>query len=290
MSTNPPARRLPNIRTRGAKLSNRSGNSLDQVAPNRRQIAVTSFDLLNGAYQTAARNRRISVVLLGVVIVAVAWQGGHGLQNQLKLTQIESENIELKERQRDATARFSATTGLPEGVNEQALLARFESLTDDLKTVSVSTATPFDIIATIGDPAINFSSVDTRIRTGTKLDAVAGGEDGEKEADDNTMFDEELFAGLKTLGPGEVLIETTIVATAQDIAELTRWAQRVRDAKIFANVVISRSGTVYTLIGVQVQSKTPTTLFTPWSQAGLPIALGSNTTVPAESADTGETP
>lgn len=291
MSTNTPnnARRLPGLRSRGAQVSNRGGNTLEQVAPNRRQIAVTSFDLLNGAYQVTARNRKISVILLAVVIVSVAWQGGHGLQNQLKMSNLEAQTLEMKERQRMATARFSATTGLPEGVDEQMLITRYELLTANLKQVSVSTATPFDVLATINDPGVSISSVSSRIRTNTKLNADKDAKEGDEKAEeDNTMFDEELFAGLNELKAGEVVVETKVTATAINVAELTRWAQRVRDAQIFANLVISRTGTVYTLIGVQVQSRTPTTLFTPWSQAGLPIALGAATSDDATEGE--ETP
>jgi hypothetical protein len=254
----------------------RGGNTLEQVAPNRRQIAVTSFDLLNGAYQTSARNRRISVILLAAVIIGIAWQGGHALQNQLRLSDITAVNLEMKERQRSATARFSATTGLPDGVSEQQLLSRYDQLTIDLKQVSVSTATPFEVLANINDPAITISSVGSKLRTGItikggKLTADSADSNGEK---DGSLFDDKLFAGLDALKPGEVVIQTTVIATAEDVAELTRWAQRVRDANIFANIVIERVGTVYTLTGVQVQSKTPMTVFTPWTQAGLPIELG----------------
>jgi hypothetical protein len=296
VSSPTPSRRLPGVRNRGgAKLSNRSGNTLEQIAPNRRQIAVTSFDLLNGAYQVSSRNRRISILILGVVILGLGWQGGQVVQNQLTLTKIEGENLELKERQRAATARFSATTGLPEEVDEKMLFARFENLTDDLKVVSVTSASPFEVLSTITDPSISISSINTRIRTGTSL---------EKESEDSTtskdssaseagLYDEELFAGLSELKPGEVILETTVVATANDVAGLTRWAQRVRDARIFANVVISRLGAVYTLTGVQVQSRTASTLFTPWSQAGLPIATGATADETADAtaeSGTEETP
>ncbi len=279
-SANPsPSRRLPSLPGRGAsRTSNRGGNTLEQVAPNRRQIAVTSFDLLNGAYQVSARNRKISVVLAAVVLIGVAWQGGQAVQNRLELTEITSSVLELKERQRAATTRFSASTGLPEGITEQQLLTRYDRLTVDLKQVSVSSATPFEVLASINDPSITVSKVTTRLLNSSVLDSSekeegAESSSTEKAADD--IADPSLLQGLEALKVGEVLLETTVTATAADIAALTRWAQRVRDANIFANIVVERVGAVYTLTGVQVQSRTPTTVFTPWSQAGLPISLGT---------------
>ena len=279
-SANPtPSRRLPSLPGRGAsRTSNRGGNTLEQVAPNRRQIAVTSFDLLNGAYQVSARNRKISVVLAAVVLIGVAWQGGQAVQNRLELTEITSSVLELKERQRAATTRFSASTGLPEGITEQQLLTRYDRLTVDLKQVSVSSATPFEVLASINDPSITVSRVTTRLLNSSVLDSSEEGENAEASssgAASDDIADQSLLKGLEALKAGEVLLETTVTATATDIAALTRWAQRVRDANIFANIVVERVGAVYTLTGVQVQSRTPTTVFTPWSQAGLPISLGA---------------
>ncbi len=277
-SANPsPSRRLPSLAGRGAsRTSNRGGNTLEQVAPNRRQIAVTSFDLLNGAYQVSARNRRISVILAAVVLIGVAWQGGQAVQNRLELTEITSSVLELKERQRAATTRFSASTGLPEGITEQQLLTRYDRLTVDLKQVSVSSATPFEVLASINDPSITVSRVTTRLLSSSVLDSS---KEGEESSSSNSatedIADPALIKGLEALKAGEVLLETTVTATAVDIAALTRWAQRVRDANIFANIVVERVGAVYTLTGVQVQSRTPNTVFTPWSQAGLPISLGT---------------
>jgi hypothetical protein len=237
---------------------------------------VTSFDLLNGAYQVSARNRRISVILAAVVLIGVAWQGGQAVQNRLELTEITSSVLELKERQRAATTRFSASTGLPEGITEQQLLTRYDRLTVDLKQVSVSSATPFEVLASINDPSITVSRVTTRLLSSSVLDSS---KEGEESSSSNSatedIADPALIKGLEALKAGEVLLETTVTATAVDIAALTRWAQRVRDANIFANIVVERVGAVYTLTGVQVQSRTPNTVFTPWSQAGLPISLGT---------------
>lgn len=268
---------LSSFSNRGVRIPgrgvSRGGNTLEQVAPNRRQIAVTSFDLLNGSFHTAARNRQISVFLLAAVVLGIAWQGAHALQNTIKLSEVTSEVLNLKDRQRDATARFSASSGLPEGVTEVQLFNRYELLTTNLEQVSVSSATPFIVLATVSDPTVTISSIGSRLRnvtvpTSTETSSTKGVVQTRES---------ELLKGIKELEPGQVLVETTITATAVDVAALTRWAQRVRDAKVFNNIVIERSGTVYTLFGVALQDQTPSSVFTPWSQAGLPILLGSKT-------------
>ena len=266
------------------RLGRSGGNSGDQAAPNRRQIAVTSFDLLNGAYTTASRGRMASIIMLSIIMFVLLGLGLTGLRSSLNLANVNSEIASLKERQRDATARFSASTGLPDGVSEKQLIARFQTLTNDYENMSLQSVDVFGLYNRLVDDNVIITALSGDI---TKLPA-----EGEKES--TNAVDKLLFDGVTEVGENEVIIKITVTATSDSPAKLTGWAQQIRDRDVFRNLVVVRSANIYTLTGLLIQDEAPVSITNSFAGLGLPVAVGgkpvksneeTKTTGPA--ADTG---
>ena len=244
----------------------------EQITPNRRQIAVTSFDLLNGAYTTASRGRMASIVILSVILFLVLGLGLSGLRGSLNLANVNSEIASLKERQREATARFSATTGLPEGVTEKQLITRFQTLTNEYEKVSVQSVDVFGLYNRLIDSNVIITTLNGDI---TMLPA-----DGEKAS--TNAIDKALFEGVTEVGENEVIIKISVTATSDSPAKLTAWAQQIRDRDIFRNLVVVRSANIYTLTGLLVQDAAPISITNSFAGLGLPVAVGGK---PAKSSE-----
>jgi len=247
------------------RLGRSGGANTDQAAPNRRQIAVTSFDLLNGAYTTASRGRMASIIMLSIILFVLLGLGLNGLRSSLNLANVNSEIASLKERQRDATARFSASTGLPEGVSEKQLIARFQTLTNEYEKVSVQSVDVFGLYNRLVD--------DNVIITALSGDITELPTDGEKAS--TNAVDKALFDGVTEVGENEVLIKITVTATSDSPAKLTGWAQQVRDRGVFRNLVVVRSANIYTLTGLLVQDEAPISITNSFAGLGLPVAVGA---------------
>jgi len=260
---------LPKSGQRGKKAT----PGLEPQAGNRRQIAVTSFDLLNGSYLTTSRGRLASIVLLSIILFAVLGLGLTGLRSNLELANVNAEIATLKERQRTATSRFVATTGLPVGVSEKQLFARFEDLTNRFEKISVLNVDSLGLYSRLVAPNVFITSLNAEIKTF-------------KEGDKRTPTQEQLYKGIGELEPNEVLIEVSFTGVGTNPSVLTAWAQRVRDSNIFLNIVVVRSGNIYTITGVFVQDDAPPATLNAFARAGLPIALGGRETS-SEGAVTG---
>ncbi len=262
---------------RAGQRSRKVNPALDQQSGNRRQIAVTSFDLLNGSYLTTSRGRLASIIMLSVVMIVVLGLGLTGLRANLSLANTTAEIASLKERQRDATSRFLATTGLPEGVTEKQLIGRFEDLTNRYEEISVNSVDPLGLYPQIVAPNIFISSLQAKIKT--------LGSDEKKR----TALEEQLYEGISELEPNQVLVEVTFTATAANPAVLTSWAQAVRNKEVFRSMIVTRSGNVYTVTGVFLQEDAPASILTAFARGGLPAALGGRETSETTSTNTGST-
>ena len=246
------------------RLGRSGGNNGDQAAPNRRQIAVTSFDLLNGAYTTASRGRMASIIMLSIIMFVLLGLGLTGLRSSLNLANVNSEIASLKERQREATARFSASTGLPDGVSEKQLIARFQTLTNDYENMSLQSVDVFGLYNRLVDDNVIITALSGDI---TNLPA-----EGEKVS--TNAVDKVLFDGVTEVGENEVLIKITVTATSDSPAKLTGWAQQIRDRDVFRNLVVVRSANIYTLTGLLVQDEAPVSITNSFAGLGLPVAVG----------------
>lgn len=194
--------------------------------------------------------------------------GLSGLRSSLSLANVNSEIASLKERQRDATARFSASTGLPDGVSEKQLISRFQALTGEFEAVSVQSIDVFAMVAQLVDEGVYITGLSGEI---TAIPTKDG-----KRAALNTV-DAALYDGVDETKEGEVLVKVSVTATSDSPARLTAWAQKVRERGVFRNLVVVRNANVYTLTGLLVQDEAPSAILNSFAASGLPVALGGRT-------------
>lgn len=205
-----------------------------------------------------------SIVTLSLILFVLLGLGLTGLRSSLSLANVNSEIASLKERQRDATARFSASTGLPEGVSEKQLISRFQALTSEYEAVSVQSVDVFGLFNRLVNENVVITALSGEITTLPK--------DGEKKS--TNAVEAALFEGVTELEDGEVLIKVSVTATSSSPARLTEWAQEIRDRGLFRNLVVVRSANVYTLTGLLIQDETPISILNSFAGSGLPVALG----------------
>jgi len=205
-----------------------------------------------------------SIITLSLILFLLLGLGLTGLRSSLTLANVNSEIASLKERQRDATSRFSASTGLPEGVSEKQLISRFQALTNEYEGVSLKSVDVFGMFNQLVNSGVIITALSGEI---TQLPA-----DGEKK--NTNAVEAALFEGVTEVEDGEVLIKVSVTATSDSPAKLTEWAQQVRDRGLFRNLVVVRSANVYTLTGLLIQDEAPISILNSFAGAGLPVALG----------------
>lgn len=238
---------------------------------NRRQIAITAFDLLNGEYLYTEKNRRIFTIILTFGVISLLFLGSKTVTTVITANENTKKLISLSEEQRTAEMRFSQTSGIPEGITIKDLLSNFTSYENDFKFISNTTALPFDILSIIRSPDIFITSAYINI-----VKSVANSEGGESSSAKVTvnsppkeLLNEIDFEEINKVK--SVVIYYKINASASTALLLAEWAKRVRDSNIFNEMIIVSAGNIYTIHGVIVQDVPPEVIVNSWTQAGLPV-------------------
>lgn len=259
-----------NPKGRLASRINKNSPANEALSPNRRQIAVTSFDLLNGAYQTASRSRLASLIILSLVLVIGAGVSINGLTARVELSSVSSELLDLKSRERDATSKFTSFSGLPEGVTEKQLLNRYDSLTSAFKKISTYSVSTFDYYGEVEYADVQISEFSMEFRTSI---GKISEEKKTNESRDATSVEltKELLANIDELVENEVLVIVKATAVGDPI-NLARWAQSVKNSKEFSNVIVTRTNVSSTIVATAVQRGPSADIAEVFTRSKLPIA------------------
>lgn len=237
---------------------------------NRRQIAITAFDLLNGEYIYTEKNRKIFTIIIVFCIITLLFLGSKTVTSVITTNENTKKLIALSEEQREAEMRFSQTSGIPDGITIKDLLSNFTSYESDFKFISNTTALPFDILSIIRSPDIFITSAYINlVKTSEKS------EEGEKSVKVNVNSPpEELLSEIDFEEINKiksVVVYYKITASASTALLLAEWAKRIRDSNTFNEMIIVSAGNIYTIHGVVVQDTPPEVIVNSWTQAGLPV-------------------
>jgi hypothetical protein len=244
-------------------------NDESNISNNRRQISVTSFDLLNGEYANTERNRKIFSIIIVIGLLTFAFLGYQGVNITLTKNSQTAKKLLLDEELRKVESRFTQTTGIPEGITQKDLIADFDNYEKDLEFISYNTAIPFEVLTQLRSNEVYITSVNTRIVYSNPAES----EEKAKLVNPNDvplelLKDIDIEAIKKEEG---VPIYYRITATSSSALLLAEWAKRVRDANIFNEMLIVSSGNIYTLHGISTQKTPPPTIANSWNQASLPV-------------------
>jgi hypothetical protein len=258
--------KIKSLRGRAKKTNNEP----NVESSNRRQIAITAFDLLNGEYIYTEKNRKIFTIIIVFSIITLLFLGSKTVTSVITTNENTKKLIALSEEQREAEMRFSQTSGIPDGITIKDLLSNFTSYESDFKFISNTTALPFDILSIIRSPDIFITSAYINlVKTSEKS------EEGEKSVKVNVNSPpEELLSEIDFEEINKiksVVVYYKITASASTALLLAEWAKRIRDSNTFNEMIIVSAGNIYTIHGVVVQDTPPEVIVNSWTQAGLPV-------------------
>jgi hypothetical protein len=250
--------------------SKKTNNEPNVESSNRRQIAITAFDLLNGEYIYTEKNRKIFTIIIAFSIITLLFLGSKTVTSVITTNENTKKLIALSEEQREAEMRFSQTSGIPDGITIKDLLSNFTTYESDFKFISNTTALPFDILSIIRSPDIFITSAYINlVKTSEKS------EEGEKSvkvtvnSPPEELLSEIDFEEINKIK--SVVVYYKITASASTALLLAEWAKRIRDSNTFNEMIIVSAGNIYTIHGVVVQDTPPEVIVNSWTQAGLPV-------------------
>lgn len=258
--------KIKSLRGRAKKTNNEP----NVESSNRRQIAITAFDLLNGEYIYTEKNRKIFTIIIVFSIITLLFLGSKTVTTVITTNENTKKLIALSEEQREAEMRFSQTSGIPDGITIKDLLSNFTSYESDFKFISNTTALPFDILSIIRSPDIFITSAYINL-----LKTSEKSEEGEKSvkvtvnSPPEELLSEIDFEEINKIK--SVVVYYKITASASTALLLAEWAKRIRDSNTFNEMIIVSAGNIYTIHGVVVQDTPPEVIVNSWTQAGLPV-------------------
>ena len=261
--------------------SNKNNSAPNVESSNRRQIAITAFDLLNGEYLYTEKNRKIFTIILAIGSFTLLFLGSQTVSSVVTANENSKKLISLSEEQREAEMRFSQTSGIPDGITIKDLLSNFTSYENDFKFISNTTALPFDILSIIRSPDIFITSAYINL-----VKSPAKSEEGEKNkkvlvnGPPDELLSEIDFEEINKIK--SVVVYYKITASASTALILAEWAKRVRDSNTFNEMIIVSAGNIYTIHGVVVQETPPEVIVNSWMQAGLPVKEKIQEVIPSE--------
>lgn len=258
-----------NITEKKSRIRNKKSNDGVVVSTNRRNIAVTSFDLLNGEYAITERNKRIFSVITVIGVLMIVFLGYQVVNVNLENNNLVANKLLLDEEKRKLEARFTQTTGIPEGITQSDLISNFNSFENDFQYISYVTAFPFDLLNVLKSNNIYITSVNTKIvYSKPKEGEESKGRENPNDIPAELLSEVDIDDIIKN---DSIPIYYKIVATALTPLDLAEWAKRVRDANIFNEMTIVSSGNIYTVHGIVSQATPPSVIAKSWSEASLPI-------------------
>lgn len=201
---------------------------------NRKEIPITSFDFLNGAYLATKRARQATFLVLGLVLMIGSWTVWGGFQARSSTTAVSEQVASLVAARQQLVSDFGQPVN---GIEIESLLAREQKLSDSLALV---TASQGDIMALLAD----LSSLTI---AGVTVADVSYGKDA---------------AGTRPGGPaataGEASIPVKITLTSQSISATASAADQVRQLTVLTKVQVSRAGST-AVIYAQLKLNNPPT-------------------------------
>lgn len=189
---------------------------------NRREIPLSSFDFLGGAYAATKRARTIALGVLALLAIACLYKASSAVFTGFDVSAVRAEVVSLESEQRAKIDEFGETI---DGADLQVLLERDAAIASALNTV---TKRQGDLVLVMNEVEAALTGMGdgaavSRVELGADPDllaAAAAKEDAESKSavEDTTK---------KTTADAPPPLIVTITITGKDIATATKAAERV---------------------------------------------------------------
>lgn len=199
---------------------------------NRKEIPLTSFDFLAGAYQATRRARSVSIGVLIIVALLGFFNVFTGFRTGLQASDVRGQIKELDGSRNALIEEFGASaTDIP----TSEILDRDRTVSSGLVTVTASQGDFSSLIADL-----------------SALEGGAAGINGFVFGSSVKLEEEDDFEVPENTVP----VRITIVGT--DIAAVVNLAERIRDIEGLANVKITRENSTAIILATVPSNKPPT--------------------------------
>lgn len=207
---------------------------------NRREIPLTAFDFLNGAYNATRRARRVVLILIALILVGGAYVVSTGLRTSLDVNQVDTRLADIQVEKSRLLAEFGPA---PEGVSTGDVLARDKDLSQALAKITSGQGDLFTMLAEAASLVDEDVSV-LRVTYGFAPSAVATNEDqdGQSPPADRSA------------------IGVSIVLRGADIAAVTEAATRIRQISVLRDVAVDVQGREVVVTGTLALDDPPDTM------------------------------
>jgi hypothetical protein len=238
---------------------------------NRREIPLSAFDFLNGAYNATKRARRITLTVIAAVLLLTIYVGAGAFVNSFKAGDVEARLKDLEAERSALIAEFGSEI---DGIPTQVVLDRDRSLSSGLAAV---TAAQGDVISILNEISGLVSGRVTVVRVtyGLTADAksktttttLAPGQQAPKEADS---------------------VAFSIVVRGSDIAVAAEAADRIRQLPSLQNVDVDVQGREVIVTSSIPLNKPPRAMLE--RLIGLGVRASSSSGVSADADEEASTP
>jgi hypothetical protein len=207
------------------------GSATNALPQNRREIPLSSFDLLNGAFKKSTRNKKSMTILGTFFAVASVGIAGLGYLDMQEANGLRSEIAALVDEKEKAMTDFGVLTGL--AVSETELFQR-----NDLLVLSAirSTVTQPDIVGLFNDlnfisnPLVQVNSVTISAPVFVPVESTSNSTN--QTSNDASKPKQEI------LQPAQVVI----TVSGASLNDIIAWAEALRNSDILENFQFARRG------------------------------------------------
>lgn len=187
---------------------------------NRKEIPLTAFDFLDGAYAATKRARLLGTIILGLVLLVASWTVFSGLQASWEVSDVRAQVEELKNSRGSLVGEFGKSV---DGIPTESLLDRERTLAAGFASVTNRQGNflgLFEELRKLNSPEAQISSV--------TYGSTAKGSAEQKE------------------GAGNAPVQTVsvrILVSGLNLAATVNLADRIRQVPGLENVDVDLGGT-----------------------------------------------
>jgi hypothetical protein len=188
---------------------------------NRKDIPLTAFDFLDGAYGATKRARAIGIGILGISLLLLSWTVFSGIQASWRVGEVLAQVEDLKNSRGSLVGEFGESI---EGIPTESLLDRERTLASAFASVTNSQGnflTLFENLRNLNAPEAQVSS----IVYGSATDSAGSSSDASEDA-----------------GPTALTVEVRILVTGSSLAATVSLADRILQVPGLENVVVDLGG------------------------------------------------
>lgn len=219
---------------------------------NRKDIPLTAFDFLDGAYAATKRARAIGIGILGTTLLLLSWTVFSGLQASWAVGAVRDDVEQLKNSRGSLVGEFGETV---EGIPTEQLLDRERALAAGFASVTRRQGnflSLFEELRGLSSPEAQVSSI--------TYGAAAGATDTSKPSSSS---------GDAAAPAAPAMVEVRILVTGSSLSATVSLADRIRQVSGLENVDVDLGGTGASVVAQISLDRPPQPLITRLESLGV---------------------